>query len=155
MLALDNWVCGKGLAAVNDNEVRVLDTAGARSDWLAYAAGQWGTNVTSGDLDGDGRDDAITGPGPGPVYGPQVKGFRPSGAAIAKVNFYAYGTLKYGVNVAGANMDADRFGEMITAPGRDRSSRRRRAAGTSTIPRSRRSRTSTSTRSRSSSTAAA
>ncbi len=44
----------------------------------------------------------MAGPGPGAVFGPHVRAFNYDGqalAAIAKVSFFAYATLKYGANV--------------------------------------------------------
>lgn len=52
----------------------------------------------------------LTGPGPGGVYGPHVRGWFRDGSQIAKVNFFAYGTLRYGVNVASGDIDGDDAG---------------------------------------------
>ncbi|MFN7974477.1 MAG: hypothetical protein U0166_19345 [Acidobacteriota bacterium] len=103
-------------------------------DFMAYAAGTWGVNVRAADVDG-ADDEILTGPGPGDVLGPQVRAFRRDGTAIAKVNFYAYGTLKYGVNVAGGSVDSDAFGSSSRARARAPCSDRTSAAGTSTDPR--------------------
>ncbi|MFN7974731.1 MAG: hypothetical protein U0166_20675 [Acidobacteriota bacterium] len=113
----DNFVVGHGPAQANPNRVRVFDATGAPTptDFLAYSAGQWGVNVSSADVNPGGVDDIATGPGPGPQFGPQVKAFLADGTAIAKVNFYSYGTLKSGVNVATGDIDgADEF---LTGPG--------------------------------------
>ncbi|MFN7972949.1 MAG: PKD domain-containing protein [Acidobacteriota bacterium] len=113
-----NYFTGMGRAAGNPNDVRIHSLGGTlEQSWVAYGAGQWGTLVSTGDVDGSGLANAITGPGPGPSYGPQVRAFREDGAAIAKVNFYAYGTLRYGTNVAGAGLDADAPAEILTGAG--------------------------------------
>ncbi|MFN7972726.1 MAG: DNRLRE domain-containing protein [Acidobacteriota bacterium] len=98
--------------------VRVYDAQGNATsvDFTAYGAGQYGVTVASGDVDG-GLSEILTGPGPGPVYGPQVRAFDRTGSAIAKVNFYAYGTLKYGAKVERAGVDSDPYDEILTAPG--------------------------------------
>ncbi|MFN7973451.1 MAG: PKD domain-containing protein [Acidobacteriota bacterium] len=116
---VDNFLSGRGRGQPNANDaaIHALGGGAAKASWTAYGAGQWGTLVASGDVDGNATSNAITGPGPGPVYGPQVRAWQPDGTAIGKVNFYAYGTLRYGVNVAGANLDADAPAEMLSGAG--------------------------------------
>ncbi len=112
-------VAGSGLAQSNPNEVRVFSSSAcgnATVDFFAYGAAQWGTNVAAGNVD-SGQDEILTAPGPGPVYGPQVRAFARTGTAIPKVNFYAYGTLKYGANVTAGDVDGDRIAEIVTGPG--------------------------------------
>ncbi|MFN7973693.1 MAG: hypothetical protein U0166_15310 [Acidobacteriota bacterium] len=112
-------VAGEGHGPANANRVRVHDATGtfANVDFLAYGAGQQGVNVTSTELDGAPGGEIVTGPGPGPVYGPQVRGFRNDGTAMGKVNYYAYGTLKFGVNVGAGELDRDAYDEILTGAG--------------------------------------
>ncbi|MFN7972296.1 MAG: kelch repeat-containing protein [Acidobacteriota bacterium] len=119
IVQLIDFLVGQGLGQPNVNRVRVFTAAGTATsvDFLAYAAGQWGTVVAAGNIDGGAYDEILTGPGPGAVYGPQVRGFQRTGTAMGKVNFYAYGTLKYGVNVVSDSIDSDLYAEMITGPG--------------------------------------
>ncbi|MFN7975001.1 MAG: hypothetical protein U0166_22060 [Acidobacteriota bacterium] len=114
-----DYVVGQGLAAPNGNAVRVYNNLGiaTATNFTAYGANGYGTNVSSGDINGGTTAEILTGPGPGPVYGPQVRAFQPDGTPINKVNFYAYGTLKYGVNVASGSLDADAFDEIISGAG--------------------------------------
>ena len=114
-----NYLVGEGLGQSNSNGVKVYRGNGTATavSFLAYAAGQWGTNVAAGDVNGGSSDEILTGPGPGPVYGPQVRGFDRTGTSMGKVNFYAYGTLKYGVNVAGGNVDGDGYDEIVSGAG--------------------------------------
>ncbi|MFN7973900.1 MAG: integrin alpha [Acidobacteriota bacterium] len=113
-----NYFSGMGRALPNGNEVRIHTLGGIqRKAFVPYGAGQWGTLVAARDVDGSGRDNPLTAPGPGPVYGPQVRGWREDGSAIAKINFYAYGTLRYGANVAGGSLDADPFSEILSGAG--------------------------------------
>ncbi|MFN7976426.1 MAG: S8 family serine peptidase [Acidobacteriota bacterium] len=115
----DDAIVGEGLGQPNVNRVRVYDASGTATavDFLAYAAGQFGVNVSSGDIDGGAYAEILTAPGPGAVFAPQIRGFDRAGAAIAKVNFFAYGTLKYGANTSGANLDADATREILSGPG--------------------------------------
>ncbi|MFN7974251.1 MAG: kelch repeat-containing protein [Acidobacteriota bacterium] len=114
-----DYVVGAGLGPPNPNEVKVYDAGGTAApvDFFAFAAGGYGANVASGDLDLGGLAEILAAPGPGPAYGPQVRAFRRDGSPIAKVNFYAYATLKFGANVASASVDGDAFDEILTGAG--------------------------------------
>jgi hypothetical protein len=83
----------------------------------AYGSPQYGANISSGDMNGDAACEILTGPGPGEIYGPHVRGFQVNGTPLAGLNFLAYGTSRYGVNVAAGDIDADGFDEIITGPG--------------------------------------
>ncbi|MFN7972298.1 MAG: PKD domain-containing protein [Acidobacteriota bacterium] len=95
----------------------VLGSFNAGTDITAYGALGYGANVSGGDIDGGGAGEILTGPGPGAVYGPQVRAFHGASAAIAKINFYAYGTLRYGVLVDAVDVDGDGFAEILTGAG--------------------------------------
>ncbi|MFN7971747.1 MAG: hypothetical protein U0166_05290 [Acidobacteriota bacterium] len=114
-----DYLVGAGLGQPNPPSVVIFTPAGAPAGVSipAYGVSQWGANVASGDINGGVYDDIVTGPGPGDVFGPHVRGWDRAGTALAKVSFYAYGTLKYGVNVASGNLDADPYGEMLTGAG--------------------------------------
>ena len=89
--------------------------------FIAYGTRKYGVNVTAGDFDGDGFDEIVTGPGPGPIFGPHVRGWQYDGRelvnAAATVNFFAYGTPKWGVNVACGDIDGDGMDEIVTGAG--------------------------------------
>ena len=115
----EDVVAGAGLGQPNPNRVRVFDGGGSPTtvDFNAYAAGGWGVNVAAGDLDGGASPEVLTGPGPGAVFGPQVRAFTRTGTAMGKVNFYAYGTLRFGVNAAGGPTDGDAYAEILSGAG--------------------------------------
>jgi hypothetical protein len=88
--------------------------------FFAYGTKKFGVNVQSADLDADGRDEILTGPGQGHVFGPHVRAFNYENQTVtpmAAVNFFAYATRKYGVNVSSGDVDADGFDEIITGAG--------------------------------------
>jgi hypothetical protein len=89
-------------------------------NFFAYGTPRFGVGVAADRLDGDGYDEILTGAGPGAVFGPHVRGFDYDATAIAamgKVSFYAYATVRYGVTVSDGDVDGDGFGEILTGPG--------------------------------------
>ena len=115
----DQVLGGLGYGPGNANRVRVLDESGRSTpvDFNAYGAGSWGVLARGAEVAGQGLGEIITTPGPGPTLGPQVRAFTAQGSALAKVNFFAYGTLKYGAVASGVPVDADLFDELVTAAG--------------------------------------
>jgi hypothetical protein len=123
---IDEIITGAGPGAVFGPHVRGFSYDGVTVtpvpgvNYFAYGTPKWGVNVSTGDLDGDGMDEIITGAGPGAVYGPHVRGWNVDGSAaspMSLVSFMAYGTNQYGVNIALGDIDGDGYDEIITGPG--------------------------------------
>lgn len=75
-----------------------------------------GVDVAAGDLDGDGIDEIITGPGAG--GGPHVKMFNKDGTSYVVEGFFAFTpSFSGGVNVAAADIDNDGKDEIIVGAG--------------------------------------
>lgn len=73
-----------------------------------------GVLVAAGDVNGDGKAEIITGPGPG-ILG-EVRVFDRKGKLVRRFN--AYGSrFKAGVIVAAGDMNGDGFADIVTAPG--------------------------------------
>ncbi len=124
----DEIITGAGPGAVFGPHVRGWNYDGGTTvdplsgvSYFAYGTPKWGVNVACGDIDGDGYDEIVTGAGPGAVYGPHVRGWNYDGGPtvnpISGVSYFAYGTLKYGVNVACGDVDGDGIDEIITGAG--------------------------------------
>ncbi|MFN7973513.1 MAG: hypothetical protein U0166_14380 [Acidobacteriota bacterium] len=117
---------GAGPGAVFGPHVRGWNYDGAalapigKLSYFAYGTLSYGANVASGLLDADAFDEILTGPGPGIAFRPQVRGWNFDGAAtsaIGAINFDAFATLQYGVNVSSGDVDGDAFAEIVCAPG--------------------------------------
>jgi hypothetical protein len=90
--------------------------------FFAYGTLKWGVNVACGDIDGDGIDEIVTGPGPGSMFSSHVRAFNYDGSTtsgVFGVSYIAYPSLTdgFGVFVACGDADNDRVDEILTAPG--------------------------------------
>ncbi len=113
-------VTGPGPGSANPPLVRTFDpqaTDTHLAEWTAYGVDAFGVNAACGDFDGDGLDEIVTGPGPGTMFGPHLRAFDGWGSPLPGVNLQAYGTLKYGLNVACGDIDGDGMDEILTGAG--------------------------------------
>ncbi len=116
-------ITGAGPGAIYGPHVRAFSSDGTPVpgvSFLAYGTNKFGVNVTAGDIDGDGTDEIITGAGPGAVFGPHVRAWNVDGGtptSIGAISFFAYGTPKWGVNVACGDIDGDGYDEIVTGAG--------------------------------------
>lgn len=98
--------------------VRVFDGAShaEAGSFFAYDASfRGGVHVATGDIDGDGQLEVITGAGPG--GGPHVKVFDPQTGNVIR-QFFAYdSSFRGGVHVAAGAVTDDAFADIITGAG--------------------------------------
>ncbi len=99
-------------------DIRVFDGATGEMlfEFLAYAPNFFGgVNVATGDVDGDGQDDIITGAGQG--GGPHVEAFSGKTGQLIR-SFLAYApSFTGGVNVAAGDVNGDGKADIITGAG--------------------------------------
>ncbi|MFN7971461.1 MAG: hypothetical protein U0166_03790 [Acidobacteriota bacterium] len=105
----------------------------SKISFFAYGTLHYGVKVGTGNIGcgilhqlycSNGKEQILTGPGPGSVFAPQVRSWAYNTAngmdPNYNVNFYAYGNgtdVFYGVNVAGGNIDDDSWDEIVTGNG--------------------------------------
>jgi hypothetical protein len=127
----DEIVTGAGPGAIYGPHVRGWNVDGGSAaaipevSFLAYGTNRMGVNVACGDVDGDGIDEILTGPGPSSYFGAHVRGWNVAGggvSAIGGINFFAWepGLLRYGAKISGrADLDGDGNAEIMVGPGPD------------------------------------
>ncbi len=89
---MDEIVTGAGPGAVFGPHVRGWNWDGSGAvqaipgiSFFAYEYTEWGANVACGDLDGDGFDEILTGPGPGPAHPPRIRGWNYDGTVLTAI----------------------------------------------------------------------
>ncbi len=121
-----------GFGRGSEPYVQVTNTDGSvLSSFVAYPVRfRGGVNVATADLDGDGRDEIITGAGPG--GGPHVRVFSFTGEIVA--DFFAYEPeFRGGVDVSGFSATDELAGSIVTVPGSGRVTEVRRFSQTGAL----------------------
>jgi len=112
--SINEIITGAGVGSVS--YVKIFDVNGVfKKQFLAYRPEfRGGVKVAIGDMDGDGINEIITGPGAG--GGPHIRIFNEKGELEGQ--FFAYNKdFEGGVNIASGDVDGDGIDEIITGPG--------------------------------------
>lgn len=103
----------KGPDPKNDALVRVLDISGNLINQFKALATKYGAKVAMGDINGDGSDEIIVTPGPGPDNKALIKVFSYDGSELASAG--PYEKTKYGADVAVGDIDGDGLAEIAVS----------------------------------------
>jgi len=118
-------VAGPGASPDNPSLVKVFTpdpSPEILAEFTAYGATGYGVNVACGDLTGNEVDEILTGPGPGAIYGPHVRGFSMDGTPLPNFNFIIYGPAvwHFGASVdARIDLDGNGRTDLVVGPGPD------------------------------------
>jgi hypothetical protein len=115
---IDEIITGSGPGS--PSVISVYSSTGQlKASSFAYAGGRFygGVFVAAGDVDGDGKDEVISGAGPG--GGPHVIVWKVTGQSLTPVDggFMAYNNWSGGVTVAAGDVTGDGKADIITGPG--------------------------------------
>ncbi len=121
-----------GFGRGNEPYVQVTTPDGSvLSSFAAYPIRfRGGVNVATADLDGDGRDEIITGAGPG--GGPEVRVFSFDGTLTASFNAYE-GEFRGGIDVDGFDATETTAGSIVTVSGPGRTTEIRQFTPTGSL----------------------
>jgi hypothetical protein len=120
---------GSGEGNIGDIKIWEVDTTGGIGQWsitmskqfIAQFRYDYSVTIATGDLNGDGYDEIITGAGPHPKASDEIKVFNRDGELI--VEFRANIARRYGVNVSTGDIDADGSAEIIAGAGAGKTNR--------------------------------
>jgi hypothetical protein len=115
-----NIIAGYGHGQPNLGTVKVLNSVGSATG-LEFNANtyEYGVNIASGDIDGDGIDEIITAPGPNPIMPAELRIYDRNGTLMTNLSMFAFDNLTYlyGGKVASADFDVDGHYEVIAGTG--------------------------------------
>ncbi|MFN7974775.1 MAG: VCBS repeat-containing protein [Acidobacteriota bacterium] len=100
-----------------DKTTRKLTTVPGAS-FFAYGTPKFGVNVSAADIDGDGKDEIVTGAGPGQPFSEHVRAFTLNGIAMVPTSVnYVVNTYTFGACIGAADMTRDGKADLIAGPG--------------------------------------
>lgn len=113
-------VAGTGLAAANPARIRCYLPAGREvtaARIRPFGSERYGVETACGDLDGDGVDEIVAGPGPGPSLAPQIRAFDATGGPLPGGSLLAFSHGGYGAVISCGDLDGDGIDELAASPG--------------------------------------
>ncbi len=122
----DEILTAPGPLAPFGPHVRGFDLQGGRLaampglSFYAYQTLHFGCHPAAGNLDLDPLSEILTAPGPGPVFAPEIRGFRYRRqllSVLPRVDFQAFAASGYGAEVSAGDADQDGMDEIAAGPG--------------------------------------
>ncbi len=122
---IDELITASGAGGGNRGVIKIweVDTSGGAGYWRVELSGEYtvdyrygnSVSIASGDLDGDGSEEVITGAGPHPRARDEVRVYERNGELMT--GFRADITRRYGGNVGSGDLDNDGVAEIVVGAG--------------------------------------
>ncbi|MBI5026186.1 MAG: VCBS repeat-containing protein, partial [Nitrospirae bacterium] len=120
---VDELIVGMGPDPKNPAQLKILKYSSNGfteiTTHTAYADLEYGLNTATGDIDGDGKPEIITAPGPGPNNPAIVKVWRYDSGSLTELSTITAFGGNYGANIATGDIDGDGKVEIIVGTGPD------------------------------------
>ncbi|MBN2224493.1 MAG: FG-GAP repeat protein [Deltaproteobacteria bacterium] len=121
---VDEIIAVRGPWHKNDSLITVLSGSGRElTRFYAFPGKKYGANIAAGDINGDGKDEIITGLGPGQGYRPVIKVFTGEGKLLLEFqandfieNGEYHKEMRHGVRVSAGDIDGDGIDEIVAGP---------------------------------------
>lgn len=109
-------ITAEGPGPDNPAWVRVLNSSFASKLELNAFSSEYGANVVSADIDGDGYDEIVVAQGPGPDNSASIRAYKRDGTLMGE---WTIAEAKYGLTLAAGDLDGDWKDEIVVGLGPD------------------------------------
>ncbi len=120
---IDELIVGTGPDPKNPGTLKVLKYKGLRFVEIMtrtiYLDAKKGINIAAGDIDGDGKPEIITSPGPGEYNPATITVWKYADAGLSELSTFTAFEGTYGVTIAAGDTDGDGMAEIVAGTGPD------------------------------------